>query len=162
VVLLGLWARGRRFGLAGGGRVHEPLDVVGYASGHHGLHAAGVVADHAAERAAAMRGRVGVEGELVALGLAPSRSRTLGGVGVACGPPDVRMTEAPPAPLAFYSRGSPHPAATSATKPATHDLVLAMVETSGPRQANAVGAFHCKCRSGPAETQALRRSGPPR
>ena len=44
-----------------------PVVVVGFA-GHHGVHAAGVVADHATEGAAIVGGGVGSKGEVVLFG----------------------------------------------------------------------------------------------
>jgi hypothetical protein len=43
-------------------------DVVGGAARHHGMDAAGIVADHAAERVVVVRRRIGAEGEMVRLG----------------------------------------------------------------------------------------------
>ena len=53
----------------------ERLDVVGGDAGQDRVHAAGVVADHAAERAAAVRGGIGAEGEVVLLGGARAGGR---------------------------------------------------------------------------------------
>ena len=50
------------------GEDFEGFDVVVGLAGHDGMHAAGVVADHAAERAAVVRGGVGREGEMVLFG----------------------------------------------------------------------------------------------
>ncbi len=44
------------------------LDVVVRLAGHHRVHAAGVVADHAAESAVVVGGRIGTEGQTVRLG----------------------------------------------------------------------------------------------
>ena len=50
------------------GEDFQILDVVVGLAGHHGMHAAGVVADHAAESAAAVSGRVGPKGEVMFFG----------------------------------------------------------------------------------------------
>ena len=50
------------------GEDFQSLDVVIGLAGHHRMHAAGVVADHAAESAAAVRGGVRPEGEVVLFG----------------------------------------------------------------------------------------------
>ena len=67
----------RKLGLVGGpypepravvGEYFQRRNVLRSLAGHHRVRAAGVVAYHAAQRAAAVRGRVGAEGELVHLG----------------------------------------------------------------------------------------------
>ena len=50
------------------GEDFQSLDVVVGLAGHDGMHAAGVVADHAAESAAVVSGGVGSEGEVVFFG----------------------------------------------------------------------------------------------
>src|SRR5580693_7905781 len=50
------------------GEDFESFDVVVGFAGHYGVNAAGVVADHATEGAAVVRGRVGCEGEMVFFG----------------------------------------------------------------------------------------------
>ena len=50
------------------GEDFEFFDVVVGLSGHDGMHAAGVVADHAAESAAIVRGGIGRESEMVFFG----------------------------------------------------------------------------------------------
>ena len=46
----------------------ELLDIVRGAPGHHRMHAAGIVAEHAAERVVVVRRRVGAEGQMMLLG----------------------------------------------------------------------------------------------
>jgi hypothetical protein len=61
-----IWANSETCAVVG--EDFESFDIVIGFSGHHGMNAAGVVTDHAAEGAAVMRGGVGAEGEMVFFG----------------------------------------------------------------------------------------------
>ena len=51
----------------------ERIDIVGGAAGHDRMHAAGIVAEHAAERVVIVGGGIGAEGQMVLLGCVPQR-----------------------------------------------------------------------------------------
>src|ERR1051325_4519380 len=51
----------------------QPLDVLVGLATHHGMHAAGVIPDHAANRAAVVSGRIGSKGQVVTLGSVAKR-----------------------------------------------------------------------------------------
>src|SRR5438874_6942434 len=46
----------------------QGVDIVVRLSAHHRMHTAGIISDHAAERAVGMCGRIGGEGEMMPLG----------------------------------------------------------------------------------------------
>src|SRR3546814_4513997 len=57
------------------GEDRHPLDIVGGAPRHHRMDTAAVVADHAAERVAAVGRRIGAEGQMVLLRRVAQRDR---------------------------------------------------------------------------------------